>query len=78
MDIYEELKRFCYWEEGEYEVELRVNTTDHDDPFREEYKFRLEKEDADQLRTNVIGILRTIAGLEPNYHFAYPDLQKVD
>ena len=78
MEVYEELKRFCYWEEGEYKVELNIKTTDHDDPFSQEYKFSLDEEDADQLRTNVIGILRSIAGLEPNYHFAYPNLSKTD
>lgn len=76
-DVYDELNRFCYWEGGDYELKLKIYTTDHDAPFVEKYKFTLEEEDAEQLRTNVIGILRSIAGVETNFYFAYSDLQEV-
>jgi hypothetical protein len=71
------LDRSCYWEAGEYSLDIIVNTSRPTLQFTESFKFNLSEEDIKQLRLNAIGIIRYLCGLNVYWFFAYPKYQGV-
>ncbi len=67
-----ELDRLCYWEAGDYELELRVETTRPDKPYTKRWNFGLTPEHASLLRANAnMMTWNTYAPPGGQYYFAY-------
>lgn len=71
VDAWGRLDRAFYWDSGEYELELVVVGTRPDREWRFTWGFHLPDADADQLRTNSVGVVRMVCGLKSFFHFAY-------
>ena len=74
---YLQLDRICYWEEGEYAVEMAVITSDPDESFVKQWSFHLTAADAEGLRSNVDLVLDFECRQERYvpYYFAEPTLK---
>ncbi len=57
IDTYALLERKCFWEPGDYSLNLFVRTSKPDQTFTKVYRFSLGEEDFDNLKLNVITIL---------------------
>ena len=70
------LQRLCYWEAGEYSLEVRVRTLRPNRTFFLRRSFSFTDQDAERLRFNAFVILAELCA-QPNtvYNFAYPALQ---
>ena len=74
---FEELRRLCYWEPGQYHLASTVHVARPDKMFFKEWDFEITKEDFDRLRINVLAMLREACGrASGNYDFAYPNYKK--
>jgi hypothetical protein len=69
---YQAMQRMCYWEPGDYMVELKVVTSGPDEVHSARWQFRLEDEAVENLRINIIKILQaTCAQPYGQYNFVY-------
>jgi hypothetical protein len=71
-EAYGEIDHMVYWEAGEYELELVVNTTRPDVAISEAWRFKLTLDDVKNLRLNAVVILREVCDQAVTYNFAYP------
>ncbi len=69
------LARLCYWDPGEYELALIVQSDGK--PYSQKLRFNLAQQDFETIRLNVIVMLNSFAGAEGAYHFAYAQLKVV-
>jgi hypothetical protein len=73
VQAHAELTRLCYWDGGDYTLELRVTTSRPEEDFTRSWRFHLTDQDAQLLRLNAITILRGVANFNDiPYNFAYP------
>jgi len=72
VDAFAALDRMCYWESGEYSVELKIYTPKR--TFVEKWKFGLTEEYTSLIRLNAIKILQDTCRVQTvsQYNFAYP------
>lgn len=75
--LWTKLNNECFWLAGKYELWLRVETARPDQAFEKHWRFALTEQDCEQLRLNIIGILREICVLDSRYHFAYQEYERV-
>ena len=77
ISFHTNIQRLCYWERGNYSIQIRIRTAHQRRDFIFNRRFSLSEQDAERLRLNAISIL---AGLcwQPNisYNFAYPALHE--
>ena len=73
LNIYTNLDRDFYWQQGNYTMSLSLECSKPDQKFTKEFKFTLSNENVDELRLNTIAILRIICGLDVIWNFAYPE-----
>lgn len=72
------LDRACYWESGEYSLDIIVNTSKPTRQFTESFRFNLSEEDVEQLRVNAVSIIEYLCGLKVYWFYAYPKyLEKI-
>jgi len=81
VSAYTAIDRICYWEEGKYEVEVRVHSARPNQTFTEKWTIEVTEEQAKQLRFNVLNMLDNplyaAAGLDaPQRFFAYAPYQE--
>lgn len=74
--LWSAIQRLCYWEAGEYSIEVRVRTLHPNRTFPLCKTFTISNQDAGHLRDNASVILAE-GCTQPNtvYNFAYPTLQ---
>jgi len=72
VDTYTVLGRLCYWEAGDYVLELCIQSVQPKAPFTKKWKFCLTAREADYVRINVLRILQDTCGQPVTpWHFAY-------
>jgi hypothetical protein len=76
VNAFSALTRGCYWDAGEYTLQIDVECVAPGRTFSKQWAFELSEEDARQLRVNAVTVLREMAGLPVTYGFAYPAYQK--
>lgn len=76
IEIWTLLNHNFYWHEGEYEFEMAVETARPNRFFNKKWSFVLQKEDVDNLRLNIISLMRELCGFQVFCHFAYPQYRK--
>lgn len=77
-DVYTEIDRACYWEEGEYKVTIKVDASSPDEVFKRDLLFRLSEREVEALRNNSMVAIRETCNQPHNYQFAYRTLEKVE
>jgi hypothetical protein len=81
VEAYTAIDRICYWEEGEYDVELKVEVARPEGVFSHSWTIEISEEQARQLRFNALGMLDAFvfvdAGLaSPQKFFSYVAYQE--
>lgn len=72
------IDRLCYWEPGQYELQMRVVTARPERSYTKRWKFELSDEEVERLRLNIVGIAQEACGRVVSfYNFAYPEYQEV-
>jgi hypothetical protein len=75
---YTALDRLCYWEPGQYELEMRVNTARPERTFSKKWTFGLSESEKERLRLNVVGVVQEVCGRTSGpYNFAYLEYKAV-
>ena len=72
VDTYAALDRAFYWEAGDYELDMTVESSDPKFAITKTKAFSLSDEDSNALRLNIIGVLRQICGIIEPLSFANP------
>jgi len=57
VNTYGEFDRKIYWEVGEYEITIRLHSSEPTSTFSENFKFELNGSDVDKLRLNVVSMM---------------------
>ena len=71
------IDRFCYWDAGEYSLEICVNTSRPDQSFSRKWGFEISRIDSDSLRRNSVKVLADSCGRNVGqYNFAFPRYTK--
>lgn len=65
------LQRLCYWEAGQYTIDLTVETTHPTRTFRIQRRTTISEAEAERLRNNTLVIVAEICGQFNNYQFVY-------
>lgn len=75
VNSYTSLDRLCYWEIGEYSIEMIVFTSNPNHNFRNKWSFSINDKDQAQLRLNVVKIMQDVCGRSSfsKYNFSYAD-----
>lgn len=69
----QKMNRIFYWEEGRYSLKLEIFTSRPSNVFSKEWAFKLNREEAENLRLNIASLLRESCGLlQIPLFFAYP------
>jgi hypothetical protein len=73
LDSYRDLDRMCYWEAGEYTLEMTVSTSKPNKSFKQDWRFTLKEQDVKLVLLNTVKLLLDTCGRpsEGNYFFAY-------
>jgi len=76
VGAYSEIERICYWEEGTYDIEMRVHAARPDRTFREFWTIYISEEQARQLRLNTVKMLNApmyadLGWDQPPHFFVY-------
>lgn len=78
LDAYTTINRLFYWEPGKYLLKLFINIAQKSPPSTKEWEFVISKEESDQLRLNVISILREVCSQRTwYYYFAYANYEQL-
>jgi hypothetical protein len=65
-----------YWQAGEHELTLIVETSRPNKIFQQCWSFALSDQDIEHLRLNSVLVMRTTCGLAATYNFAYAEYGK--
>ncbi len=76
LDAYTAMSHALYWQAGEYQLRIIVETSRPNTVFEKEWRFSLSEKDIDNLRLNSIATLREICGLSMRYNIASPEYLK--
>ncbi|MEX0800217.1 MAG: hypothetical protein WD379_03250 [Dehalococcoidia bacterium] len=72
VSAYTALDRLCYWEAGQYSLEMQVSTARPDARFTRKWQFELTDQDANNVRSNSLKIVQDACGRTyGQYLFAY-------
>jgi len=71
------LNRSCYWDAGDYELAVCVETDQMRKPYTVRFSFALTPDDEKMLRLNAVGVVRSICGLETQWYFAQPKYKRL-
>lgn len=72
LELFAALDRGFFWNAGEYDLVLHIDTAKPEHTFEEQWQFRLSEEDSRLLRLNVISVIDTLVGYNVLFNFAYP------
>lgn len=75
LAAYTAMNNNLYWKAGEHELTLMVETAKPNKQFPKKWRFILSEDDIDNLRKNVVVLIREACGLPVVYNFAYPEYQ---
>lgn len=69
------IDRACYWEAGNYQLDIIVESSKPSKQTIKTVGFKLSEEEAKLLRLNSVLILRYLCGFNESWYFAYPKYQ---
>ena len=70
-DMHAAISHGFYWHAGEYELQLTVETSQARQHPVQRWRFTITAKDEQDLRLNIVSIIREIVGLPVLYNFAY-------
>ena len=78
---YDRFNMLCYWQAGNYELEVHIDTNKKDSHFKKQLPFHLDEQDVERLRRNAIVMtenpFRVVAGEQFwSFNFAYPSIME--
>ncbi len=78
VEAFSAISRLCYWEEGSYLLILKIFTSNPSRVFKRKWRFRLKKEEVENIRLNTVKILGDICIIASYglYNFAYPKYEE--
>ena len=72
LELYSALDRGFYWNPGQYDLTLSIETAKPEAAFESRWSFELSEEDSKFLRLNVVSVIDVIIGHNVQFNFAYP------
>lgn len=80
VESYTALDRLCYWEMGEYTIEMIVYTSNPNHEFHKSWSFTIHDEGQAQIRLNAIKIMQDVCEQinYSKYHFSYADYLSIN
>ena len=70
-DAWDVMNRNNYWEPGDYEIDLIVNSHNPSTEFKDSFKFKISQGEFESLRLNSIATLRELCTGKVNYFFEF-------
>jgi len=70
--LWEQMLGTFFWQPGDYTMTLSVLAEKPTPAFTKRWRFRLSADDTNLLKGNITMIVRTLAGIEADFKFAYP------
>lgn len=71
MDAYRKIDRLCYWDEGEYQLDMLVRTINPDKVIQKSWKFSISEDEMKSLHVNTVIMLRRACNLEAQNRIIY-------